>query len=118
MKCFLVRAVFCIETRFRPGRRRQRLYERRIVRVDASSPDVAQRKAARLCRKDEWVARSPVSDIAVQTQRFLGIGSVLDAADIMEPETIWFEYLDEEGAASELRSIQTRGLTRQKRRAP
>lgn len=117
MRDFFARALFCVETRFVATRRRQRLYERRIVRVRASAPDVAYRKAVRLCRKDQWVAKRAVSDIALQSQSFIGIGDVLDVEDIREPETIWFEYLDEDDAAPDLRSIRAWQRGQQKGRS-
>lgn len=92
---FAIKGVFQLETHFSLATRQiEKLYEFRVINLEAEDEAVAYRQALAIFQEDEWEARYPVNHIEYQAQQFLGIYQIRDL-EFMEPYEVWYEYLDE-----------------------
>jgi hypothetical protein len=92
---FAIKGVFQIETHFLPATRpTERLYESRVINLNAETEMLAYYRALAIFKEDEWEAIRPASHIEYQEQRFLGISQIRDL-EFMEPYEVWYEYFDE-----------------------
>jgi len=92
---FAIKGVFQFETHFAAAtRQRERLYEARVINLEAETEAEAVRQALTIFGEDEWEAKQPATHIEYQEQRFLGLSQIRDL-EFMESYEVWYEYLDE-----------------------
>jgi hypothetical protein len=96
LRRFAVRGILRQEWRF-AGRRSSRkvFFENRILLLDATTEREARNTAHRLFKATEYVAEWPAPDVARNALTYLGISKVVEFGPEMDPEEVWWEYVDE-----------------------
>jgi hypothetical protein len=97
-------------------RGRKVLFENRIVLVDAKNEREARKAARRLFKASEYVARRPAADIARNSLTYLGIADVLEFGPEMDPEEVWYEFIDKRPAVGKRGRTTTAAMRSGRRR--
>lgn len=93
---FGIKGIFQIETHFSETNRYiEKLYEFRVININAETEAEACNRALEIFGEDEWNAVQPTSDIKYQEQKFLGVSQIRDLGPSMELYEVWYEYTDE-----------------------
>jgi len=91
---YAVKGVFCIASRKARQRRIERIYEERVLLVEARSEQAARKKAHTTFARDQWTAANPVPDVAQVRQTYEGIARLIELGTVTDPGEVWYEYVD------------------------
>jgi hypothetical protein len=113
MSRYAAKAIFEFSETYRDGRPRRVFFEVRFLNVMAKDEGSAVKKLFKHCERDQWTYSG--AEIKLQRQRFLGLADI-DNIDILEPNEVWFEYVDDWPVVK--KTLHPRGRARRTGSAP